>query len=201
MLFFAQKERYVCATLLKYISLQKLAGLNMQNTIHADFHTAQQTVYEPSGFTCSNVVKEAESEEYGACEFEMNDLRIKFRVAKITPTKIGQFVTLWKRIGNGPIMPHDLNDAVDFFVVSVRHVNHLGQFVFPKTILHRQGIVSRDGKGGKRAIRVYPPWDITQSPQAKKTQRWQLKYFLEIQFDKDIDITNVKKLFMNDEKS
>jgi hypothetical protein len=173
----------------------------MDNTIHSDFHAASQSVYEPSGFTCSNLVKESESEEYGACEFQMNNLRIKFRVGKITPTKIGQFVTLWKRIGNGPIMPHDLNDAVDFFVVSVRHDNHFGQFVFPKSILHRQGIVAKDGKGGKRAIRVYPPWDITQSPQAKKTQSWQLKYFLEIEADKGVNKNDVKKLFMNAEHS
>ena len=33
-----------------------------------------------------------------------------------------------------------------------------------------QGFASQDGKGGKRAMRVYPPWDITDSPQAKKTQ-------------------------------
>jgi hypothetical protein len=37
---------------------------------------------------------EAESAEYGAYTFELNDLSVRFRVAKITPTKIGQFVTL-----------------------------------------------------------------------------------------------------------
>ena len=76
---------------------------NSFSPIHSDLLAAQKLVYEPSGFSCKNLVLEAESQEYGACEFEMNNKQIKFRVAKITPTKIGQFVTFWKRIGSGPI--------------------------------------------------------------------------------------------------
>ncbi len=133
-------------------------------------------------------MQEAESQEYGACEFELNNHRIKFRVAKITPTKIGQFVTLWKRIENGPIVPFDMADPVDLFVVCVRKGQQFGQFVFPKNVLHEKGFVSKDGKGGKRAMRVYPPWDMADSPQAKKTQTWQLKYFFEIQPAIDAEI-------------
>jgi hypothetical protein len=167
----------------------------MPSTIHADFFEAQKTVYEPCGFVCNHVMKEVESEEYGACEFEMNNLRIKFRVGKITPTKIGQFVTLWKRIGNGPIMPHDLSDPFDFFVVSVRCEDYFGQFIFPKAVLHKHGVVSKASKGGKRAIRVYPPWDKAQNSQAKKTQSWQLNYFLGINPSKPSLTADVKKLF------
>jgi len=125
-------------------------------------------------------MKESESEEYGAAIFEINNKRVKFRKAKITPTKIGQFVTFWKRIGKGPIMPHDVTDPFDLFVVSVRTPDQFGQFVFPKAVLYEKGIVSKDGEGGKRAMRVYPPWDITDSRQAMQSQAWQLEYFFEI---------------------
>ncbi len=125
----------------------------------------------------------------------MNHRNLKFRVAKITPTKIGQFVTIWKRIGRGPIQPFDIEDPFDLVVVSVRTPEHFGQFVFPKHVLYEKGIVSKHGKGGKRAIRVYPPWDKTGSKQASMTQKWQLPYFFEIPINTCVDITRVQVLF------
>lgn len=162
--------------------------------IHPDLFEAIKFAYEPRGLQAHNFFEEAESKDYGAFTFEMNDKRIKFRVGKITPTKIGQFVTLWKRIGSGPIMPYDMSDPIDLFVISVRKPGHLGQFVFPKNILLEKGIVSKEQIGGKRAIRVYPPWDITESSQAKRSQDWQLKYFFEIN-NKSIDTNRIQKLF------
>lgn len=41
--------------------------------------------------------REVASSEYGACRLGLDDYTIVFRVAKTTPTKIGQFVTIWKR--------------------------------------------------------------------------------------------------------
>jgi len=168
---------------------------NSASAVHPDLFEAMSVAYEPSGLICQNLVKEAESEEYGACVFEMNNRRIKFRIGKITPTKVGQFVTLWKRIGDGVIQPHDIDDPVDFFVISVRNAEHFGQFVFPKMILLEKGILSKGGKGGKRAMRIYPPWDIAENRQAKNTQEWQLMYFFEIYKNKTIDSTIVQKLF------
>lgn len=164
----------------------------MSNTVHSDLLAAQNLAYGPSGLTCDKIAGEAESAEYGAFEFEMNNLRIKFRVGKITPTKMGQFVTLWKRIGKGPILPYDSTDPIDLFVVSVRTPKHFGQFVFPKAILCEQGVLSKEGKGGKRAMRVYPPWDTAENPQARKTQAWQLLYFFEIPC---LDTSRIRKLF------
>jgi hypothetical protein len=163
--------------------------------IHSDFFMAQKRIYEPSGFVCTGVMKEAESSEYGACTFEMNKRRIAFRVGKITPTKIGQFVTLWKRIGNGPIMPFDMADPIDLFVVNVSCGDRFGQFVFPKAILCEKGIVSKGGIGGKRAMRIYPVWDKADNVQAKRTQAWQLAYFFEIPITGSVDISHVQRLF------
>ena len=164
--------------------------------IHPDLLAAQKLAYEPNDLVIDKLVKEMESEEYGAFTFEINRRQIKFRVGKITPTKIGQFVTLWKRVGNGPIQPYDLADPIDLFVVSVRTSAHFGQFIFPKTVLYEKGIVSKEGKGGKRAMRVYPPWDATESRQAKNSQTWQMLYFFEISPDPCLNASRIQKLFL-----
>ena len=163
--------------------------------IHHDLLAVKELIYEKFNYECSIPIKEAESAEYGAYTFEIDTLSVTFRVAKITPTKIGQFVTLWKRIGTGPIQPFGHTDSIDLFIISTRKDNLFGQFVFPKSVLCEQGIVSTNSKDGKRAIRVYPPWDEALSKQAQKTQKWQLDYFLEISREKQIDIQLLKKLY------
>lgn len=172
---------------------------NSSQCMHPDLMAAQKWAYEPSGFTIDHFTVEKESQEYGASAFRMNNLNIEFRIAKITPTKIGQFVTIWKRIGDGPIQPFDMADPFDLIVISVRTSTHFGQFVFPKTVLSEKGIVSKNEKGGKRAIRVYPPWDIPDNKQANQTQKWQLPYFFEIPLNGQANVSCVQilKLFRN----
>ncbi len=163
--------------------------------IHKDFIDAKNRIYNPCGIECSQPVTEKESAEYGACTFNLNDFVVKFRVSKITPTKIGQFVTLWKRIGNGPIRPYDISDPIDFFIISARKDNYFGQFIFPKSVLCEQDVLSINGEGGKRAIRVYPSWDNALNRQAQKTQKWQLEYFLDLSDDKKVDMTRAHMLY------
>jgi hypothetical protein len=140
--------------------------------------------------------REAEGSEYGASRLNLNGHTIAFRVAKTTPTKIGQFVTLWKRpTSGGEIAPLDVSDGVDFVVVSVFDATRRGQFVFGQQVLIEQGILSRGGKGGKRAIRVYPPWTKPESKQAIGSQQWQLRYFFAIAQDGTADSVQVRKLF------
>ncbi|MEQ8243978.1 MepB family protein [Fulvivirga sp.] len=156
----------------------------------------QAQVYKPCGFELSGLKTESESKEYDACRFVLNGLKIISRSAKITPKKGGQFVTFWKRKGNEPIEPFHETDAVDFYVVNLRADDKLGQFVFPRSVLIKKGIISTDKKEGKRAFRVYPPWDTTNSKQAERTQKWQLDYFYEI--GENIDFVKVKLLYKND---
>jgi hypothetical protein len=153
-------------------------------------------VYEQFNVNCTSKPKsEAESKEYGAYEFTINNIKVKFRVAKSTPTKIGQFVTLWKRIGKGPIMPFDVSDPFDVYVVCVNEGSKSGQFVFPKQVLVAQGVLSKAGKGGKRAIRVYAPWVKTESSQASNTKMWQTKYFVNLSDSKGVDLAAARKLY------
>ena len=136
---------------------------------------------------------ETESKEYHACRFKLNELKVVSRNAKITPKKIGQFVTFWKRDGIGPIEPFHESDNVDFFVVNVQRENKVGQFVFPKSTLIKKGIISTKDREGKRGFRVYPSWDLAQSKQAKLTQKWQLDYYYEI--NESLDLKKVGELY------
>lgn len=163
--------------------------------MHPDLCLAQQWAYGPSGFNATNIQKEEESADYGAFDFDLGSRRCKFRVGKVTPKKAGFFFTIWKRIGAGPIMPYDEADPVDFFVFSVRAPECFGQFIFPKAVLCEKGVLSKAGRGGKRAIRVYPPWVIITNRQARNTQSWQKDYFLEIPRDQPIDSFRVRNLF------
>lgn len=169
---------------------------NLSTTIEElpkDLIQIKKILHDNGNFEISHPLLELESSEYGACTFVLNNLNIRYRTAKITPTKTGQFVTLWKRINQGPIQPFDNSDPIDLFIISTRKDNHFGLFIFPKSVLIAKEIVS-DKKEGKRAIRVYPPWDITMSKQAQKTQKWQLDYFLEI--NQIMDLKRAKLLFL-----
>ncbi|MCI9844099.1 MepB family protein [Flavobacterium pectinovorum] len=166
---------------------------NLERIPH-DLILVKELVYDFCSFACTQPQPEAESAEYNAYRFEINKKTICYREAKITPTKTGQFVTLWKRNISGTIEPFDFSDLIDFVVISVRKENSFGQFIFPKAVLLEKGIFSTQTKEGKRATRVYPPWDITTSKQAQKTQNWQLDYFLDLS-NKKAAVSKAKLLF------
>lgn len=149
-------------------------------------------VYEKCGFALTNLKHNTESSAYSACAFELNGKKIRHRTAKITPTKTGQFVTIWERNKQGITAPYDASDDFDFVVVTAKNAGRLGQFIFPKMVLAEKGIVTYNGKKGKRGIRVYPPWDRATSKQAQKTQNWQAAYFLTVDTDNSPDLEWVK---------
>ncbi len=146
-------------------------------------------IYDKCSLEISDFIPEVESKAYNACRFQLNGLNILSRNAKITPKKVGLFVTFWKRNGNGPIEPFNDNDKIDFYAVNVRSESDFGQFVFPKSVLIKKGIISTQKKEGKRAFRVYPSWVAVKSKQAERTQKWQLNYFYEIN-----SLTDTKKV-------
>ncbi|SHM55009.1 hypothetical protein SAMN05444366_3458 [Flavobacterium saccharophilum] len=156
-------------------------------SIPRDLLLAKELVYDCFDFDCSQPQQESESIDYSAYRFYLNEKFICYREAKITPTKTGQFVTLWKRSRLGTIEPFNSTDLIDFVFVSVRKDDLFGQFIFPKAVLLEKGIFSTTVTEGKRAIRVYPPWDETNNKQAQKTQKWQLDYYFEITPEPDFD--------------
>jgi hypothetical protein len=77
----------------------------------------------------------------------------------------------------------------------VRTEKKFGQFVFPKSVLIKKGIISTRKKEGKRAFRVYPNWDVAKNKQAERTQKWQLDYFYEINATTDLQkVTGLYKI-------
>ena len=150
-------------------------------------------IYDKLSLNFSKVKNELEGTEYDACQFHLNEMKIISRSSKITPKKIGQFVTFWKRNQNGETEPYSENEIFDFYVINTKSGDRFGQFVFPKSELINKSYISSEKKEGKRGFRVYPIWDKTKSKQAEKTQKWQLNYFFEI--NETTDLKKVSELY------
>ncbi len=117
--------------------------------------------------------------EYSGCSYCVDRLRLIERTSKVTPKKVGQFVTLWKRTNDNLTSPLDLEDDFDFVIIICRSDNQVGKFIFPKSILLEKNYIRLSSKssGGKRGFRVYPEWDRPVSKQAVKTKSWQAGFF------------------------
>jgi hypothetical protein len=165
------------------------------NLFHSDLKVVKELFYDKVGFQLTDPKLNSESMEYGACSFRLNGKTIQHRVSKITQTKTGQFVTIWKRNKDGVTEPFDISDDIDFIVITSKSGENFGQFIFPKNVLADKGIITQNGKEGKRGIRVYPPWDRVTNKQAEQTQNWQTKYFLTIKNDDSTDFILIEKLF------
>ena len=144
--------------------------------------------FEKHNLKISNFELDIECKNYNGCTFDLNEFKIIFRKAKITSTKIGQFVTLWKRNSDGITEPFASLDVFDYVIIYVKSNENFGQFVFPKSILIEKKIISSDKNEGKRGFRVYPIWETAINKQAIKTQKWQLKYFLKTNSENVTDL-------------
>jgi len=170
---------------------------NVTDRISSILRNASDLVYSQLGYQISNLKIEKESQEYAACTFELNKLKIKQRLSKITPTKAGQFVTIWKRNEAGITVPFTDQDEFDLLIISVNDTARSGQFIFPKAILVQHKIITANGVEGKRGIRIYTPWDVATNKQAQKTQQWQAAYFLQIDINGNTDLARAEKLIGN----
>jgi hypothetical protein len=126
----------------------------------------------------TDIAAEVDNADYGAAVASIGAQRLRLRVGRVTPRKVGLFVAVWRRSSAGPTEPFPADD-VDHLVILTRERQHTGQFVFPRSALRRHGIVSVAEQGGKRGFRVYPPWSRTDNAQATRTQAWQGAFFLD----------------------
>ncbi|WP_416435406.1 MepB family protein [Priestia megaterium] len=139
-----------------------------------------ENFYKPNHFVIKDIREEAQNSDYGAGIFQLNSKSVRFRVAKTTPNKVGQFVSLWEKDEHHKNQAFSYEEATDLLVINTfTSTNRFGQFVFPKEVLLKQKILKTATTKGKMAIRVYPVWDKPTSKQAIKTQKWQLEYFVE----------------------
>jgi hypothetical protein len=179
---------------------KSFSAKEMKSNFSEIFSKAIIEVYGPAGFVIEDIFEEKEGTEYGPHRFRLDDKHVVFRVAKTTPTKIGQFVTLWKRpkpddlpsaIGNKPAPLH-CDDGIDFVIIYVHNETHRGQFIFNKEILVEKGIMATGSTRGKTAFRIYPPWSEPVAVDAIKSQKWQIHYFVGI--NESNDHMNLEKL-------
>ncbi|WP_142308993.1 MepB family protein [Bacillus nitratireducens] len=152
-------------------------------------------IYKPNNLFITNQKEEKQNSEYAGGIFQLNNRSIRFRVSKITPNKIGQFVSFWEKDASMRNQAFSYDSAPNLLVITCIADNKLGQFIFPKEILLKEKILKTQNQKGKMAMRVYPIWDKPVSNQAKKSQQWQLQYFVDLSDSKNVAIHKLLNLY------
>jgi len=166
------------------------------NDFYTVLNVVNKMIYEPNDLTVKSVQEEKQNSKYGAGTFRLASRTIRFRVANITPTKVGQFVAFWEKDENNKNQPFTYEEAPDLLVITTfKNDNEYGQFIFPKEVLFKQNILRSSSTKGKMAIRVYPSWDSPTSKQAMKTQEWQLPYFVDMSRQKELPNERIIELY------
>src|SRR5699024_3466399 len=165
-----------------------------------DFHTAlnyvNKLIYEPNDLIVKSIQEEKQNSQYGAGTFTLYSKNVRLRVAIVTLTKIGQFVAFWEKDGSNKNQAFSYEEAPDLLVITTfKNENEFGQFVFPKEILLKHGILKSLSKKGKMAIRVYPSWETQSSKQAMETQNCQLLYFIDMCNLHKLPLEKIKELY------
>src|SRR5699024_140808 len=151
------------------------------NDFYTKLNYVNKMIYEPNDLTVKLVQEEKQNSKYGAGRFQLFSRTVRFRVANITPTKIGQFVAFWEKDVNNKNQPYLYEDAPDLLVITtMKYDDEFGQFIFPIGVLIKEDILRSASTEGKMAMRVYPSWDSPSSKQAMITQKWQLPYFVDM---------------------
>ncbi|WP_208559101.1 MepB family protein [Marinilactibacillus kalidii] len=135
----------------------------------------------------TNITYETQNAEYEGICFNVGQYLYRSRLAKRTPKKAGYFVAFWEKDSNSKNQPYVFQDSPDKLIVSIVDKEKIGQFIFPKAVLHEQGILKSETSKGKMAIRIYPTWEKDLNPSATKTKKWQSAYFIDLTKDTAID--------------
>lgn len=134
-----------------------------------------------------DLIQEEQNSEYEGVRFNLLKQTYRSRLAKSTRKKQGYFVVFWEKDNMDKNQPFTYLSSPDRVIVTVMDNEKIGQFIFPKTVLHKQGILSSEISKGKMAIRVYPSWISNLNPSAAKTQKWQVEYFVDLSHKMDLD--------------
>jgi len=132
-----------------------------------------------------NVKYETYNSEYESVCFQINDITFRSRLAKKTPNKKGYFVVFWTKDENNKNRPFTYEECPDKLIISIIDDHHKGLFSFPKSTLKAQKLLQSDHSKGKMAMRVYPTWETELNQTAKKSQKWQTDYFIDLSHETD----------------
>lgn len=113
--------------------------------------------------------------------------RWRVRTARVTPTKAGAFVAVWRRAADGGTEPFPADEDLSAgtghaaratgLLVFVEDGGRRGVFRFTAEHLRELGITSSAQRAGKRGFRVYPSWCAELNRQAQRTQAAQARAF------------------------
>ena len=158
-----------------------------------------------------------EAKQYHGATFSLNGKKCVYRKGKVTADRPGAFLALWKRpdsmSGSNKPIPL-IEEDIDYLFIKVEEHStvdqkHLlinkpkvGLFIFPVKLLVEKGFIASVKYKGKTGFRVFPPWSGNRgnhatkvfSESGKKTQAWQLPYFVDIAENGDIEIPYSIKL-------
>lgn len=126
------------------------------------------------------VTPETQSSDYEAGLVLLESGLWRLRTARITPTKPGAFVALWRRLDDGNTAPFGADDPAVGLHVFVEEQNHFGVFQFAAEQLASLGISQTGQSPGKRGFRVYPSWSTDLNRQASRSQKAQSPAFRDL---------------------
>ncbi len=126
------------------------------------------------------VIPEAQGSDYEAGRITSGSGTWRIRTARITPTKPGAFVAVWRRSPAGTTEPFDSSDTCDGLMVFVEDLHRFGVFNFTREHLVDLGVLQSAHSRGKRGFRVYPSWCTGLNSQAARTQRAQASAFVDL---------------------
>lgn len=86
----------------------------------------------------TNLKLNPESSKYSACSFELNGQKVEQITSKITPSKTGRFIAIFKRNKKGIITPFDILDPVDFIIITSKGGDNVGNLFFRKWYLQKK---------------------------------------------------------------
>lgn len=136
-------------------------------------------MYNSLGKEIEDFVLERDSKNYSGCKFKLENQKIIFRQANVTPIKQGGFVTLWKR-PHKEIEPYHIDDEFDYLHVFIQTDSKRGIFIFPKQVLQDNFYISDNKNEGRRGFRLYPSWEKNLNKSAMKSQIWQVNHFTQL---------------------
>lgn len=133
-----------------------------------------------AGVEISDAVAEEQGSDYESGVVEIGGGSWRIRTARVTPTKLGAFVAVWRRAPGGSTEPFSSADECDGLLVFVKDGARFGAFAFTREHLVNLGIVQSSRHPGKRGFRVYPSWCESLNAQATRTQRAQAGAFADL---------------------
>ncbi|WGD36793.1 MepB family protein [Lysinibacter sp. HNR] len=120
---------------------------------------------------------EPQNSNYQSGVVRLNGELWRIRTARVTPTKPGAFVAVWKRNERGKTQPFDTDDPATGLLVFVEERDRFGVFRFQACQLEIMGITASVSQPGKRGFRLYPSWCRALNTQAAHTQHEQALAF------------------------